>query len=40
MLQPTVHFLEDVSAFPMRLTVNNIIMVIMIIVIITTIISR
>ena len=23
-LQPTVHFLEDVSAFPMRLTVNTI----------------
>ena len=22
-LQPTVHFLEDVSAFPMRLTVNS-----------------
>ena len=22
-LQPTVHFLEDVSAFPMRLTVNT-----------------
>ena len=38
-LQPTVHFLEDVSAFPMRLTVNTINTIIILIILIISIIS-